>query len=117
MSPQVWIVGSQQGFMGSLDDCIIHGIFQDRVSAMVGVARLQKRCPSDTFGLICVPTGVEVHVGFNLNSAWTWFKPQDGYDTDSSCTNLILPDHLTTETGLSVSVQQAPAHSAGVQTL
>ena len=54
--------------------------------------------PFVTYGLIAMPMDAESHIGFSLNSAWVWFKPlhADAIESDSGCSNLVLPDHLST---------------------
>ena len=83
----VWIVGSQQGFLGNLDDCIIHGVFPDKQTAIANITKLQEKSPLDSFGLIPIPIGLEVNIGFNMNQSWRWYKPiqADESETDFSC--------------------------------
>ncbi len=82
LSSLIWIVGSQQGCMGGLDDCIIHGVYPDKQSAIQCIIDLQRDAPSDVFGLIPLPLGSNVHVGFSVNPDWRWYQPLDGSSGD-----------------------------------
>lgn len=78
----VWVVGSQQGCMGNLDDCIIHGVYPDKQSAIQSILDLQRDAPSDVFGMIPLPLGTTVNVGFNVNHDWRWYEAADGSEDD-----------------------------------
>jgi hypothetical protein len=100
-SSPAWLVGSQQGFLGNLDDCIIHGIFTDKALATACISHMQNEYPNDTFGLVPVPLNRNVHLGFNLNHSWNWYKPllhTLDAETDS-CSSLLIPEDATTESG------------------
>lgn len=99
-SSYAWLVGSQQGFLGNLDDCIIHGIFMDKASATACISHMQNEYPNDTFGLVHVPLNCSVHLGFNLNHSWKWYKPLHALDAETdSCSSLLIPEDATTESG------------------
>jgi hypothetical protein len=84
--------------MGTLDDCIIHGVFLDKHSAINCITQMQIEASSDTFGLIPLQIGTQVNIGFNLNQAWRWYKPLKGGDEsdNDSCANLSVPSNITT---------------------
>jgi hypothetical protein len=99
-STVMWLVGSQQGCFGTLDDCIIHGIFHDKTDANACIEHLQNRNPEDMFGLIAIPISRPVHVRFNLNQSWHWFKPLQSNDTQSTGGSALglgeIPTDITT---------------------
>ena len=103
----VWLVGSQQGFLDQLDDCIIHGVFPDKVSGVACIMELQLQSPNDTFGLIVIQMGKRCNVGFSsLDSSWIWYKPLECNDTSSTPSLLQLPDSITSDNaGVKVDVR------------
>lgn len=102
----VWIVGSQQGYMNNLDDCIIHGVFTNRGAAQACINDLQQASPMDTFGCAQVQLDTEVFLGYSINHGWEWLKPltpdDDNYTTDNLSVSLIPPEGMSepSHTGL-----------------
>jgi hypothetical protein len=73
----VWVVGSQQGHLRAVDDCIIHGIYNGKQAAMQCVLDLQRAAPADVFGLIPMRLDSRLDVGFSLNHDWRWYEPKE----------------------------------------